>query len=324
MISGFALSHDGRGEPIASVEDLRRVWADENSKLWIDLEEPGEADLVALKDLVDLDPASVEDCLHGDQRPRIDEFNDYMFIVVYGLVGLDDPSEFNPRKLAAFCGKRFLITVHQEPLRTVRTVLDRCNRNAAGALAKGVDSILYSIIDGMVDKYVGVADRYESELEELEEKSLNPTVDERILADSATVRHDLLRLRSLATSQRELLTPVAKGEYDHVSESLEQRFSHVRDHLSQVIDLVDTLRERLHGIRDNYHTAIANRTNAIMKTLTIFATILLPLTFIAGLYGMNLPLWPPPDHPLSFWGVLLFMAAIAAVLLVYFRRKNWL
>ena len=244
-------------------------------------------------------------------------------MVFYGLVGLDDPSEFDPRKLAAFCGKRFLITAHREPLRTVRAVLDRCGRSTANALGKGIDSILYDIIDGMVDKYVVVADRYEGELERLEEQSLDPGVDEQILANSGSVRRDLLHLRSLATSQREMLTPVARGEYDYVSDSLEQRFSHVRDHLSQVIDLVDTLRERLNGIRDNYHTALANRTNAIMKTLTIFATIMLPLTFIAGLYGMNLPLWPPPEDPLSFWGVIGSMIVVAAVLLVYFRRKKW-
>jgi magnesium transporter len=324
MIRGFVRFSDGSVQPIASVDDLRRAWDDENARFWVDFEEPAEADLGGLRDLMHLDEASVEDCLHGEQRPRIDEFDGYMFIVLYGLVGRDDPSEFDPRKLAALCSTRFLITVHREPLRTVRTVLDRCGRNAVNALGKGVDSILYNIIDGMVDKYVVVADRYEGELERIEDQSLDPAVDEHILADSGNVRRDLLHLRSLATSQRELLTPVAKGEYDYVSDSLEQRFSHVRDHLSQVIDLVDTLRERLNGIRDNYNTALANRTNAIMKTLTIFATIMLPLTLIAGLYGMNLPLWPPPEHPLSFWGVLVAMVAVAAVLLVYFRRKKWL
>ena len=125
-----------------------------------------------------LGEASLEDCLHREQRPRIDGFDDYVFIVLYGLVGLDDPSEFNPRKLAAFCGTRFLMTVHREPLRAVRTVLDRCRRNASGLLAKGVDSVVYSIIDGMVDKYTLVADRFESQLEQPEEKSLDPTVDE--------------------------------------------------------------------------------------------------------------------------------------------------
>lgn len=324
MIAGFARSTDGTTKPVRSLGDLAEVWAVEGTHVWVDLEEPEEGELRALTGIFQLDETSLEDCLHGEQRPRIDEFDAYIFIVLYGLVGLHDPSEFDPRKLAAFCGTRFLITVHREPLRTVRTVLDRCSRNAAGMLAKGVDSILYSIIDGMVDKYVVVADRYEGQLEQLEERSLEPTVDEQILADSATVRRDLLHLRSLAASQRELLTPVAKGECDYVSDSLEQRFSHVRDHLSQVIDLVDALRERLNGIRDNYHTALANRTNAIMKTLTIFATILLPLTFIAGVYGMNLPSWPPPEHPLSFWGVLAAMIAVAAVLLVYFRRTRWL
>ena len=324
MIAGFVLFADGRAEAIASIEDVARASAAPEAVFWVDVEAPTEGDLHLLRELNHLDAGCIEDCLHGDQRPRIDEFDDYLFIVVYGLVGPEDPHEYDPRKLAAFCGGRFLITVHREALRTVRAVLDRCGRGTAQALEKGVDFILYNIIDGMVDKYVGVVDGYDAKLEELEEESLSPEVDGQILAECADVRHDLLRLRSLAVSQRELVTPVAKGEYDYLSESLEQRFGHVRDHLSQVIDVVDTLRERLAGVRDNYHTALANRTNAVMKTLTIFATIMLPLTFIAGLYGMNLPLWPPPDHPLSFWGVLGGMAVVAGALLYNFRRRNWL
>ena len=324
MIEGFARLHDGTCTTLTSRDDFAAVWADDQARVWVDLAEPGESELRGVGELVGLDGASLEDCLHGEQRPRLDEFEDHIFIVLYGLVGLDDPHAFDPRKLAAFCGDRFLITVHREPLRTVRQVLDHCKRHTAATLAKGVDAVLYSIIDGMVDKYTVVADRFDQDIERLEDASLDPAVDEGILAASATSRRDLLHLRSLATSQRELLAPVAKGMYDYVSESLEQRFSHVSDHLTQVIDQVDALRERLSGIRDNYQTALASRTNAIVMTLTIFATIMLPLTFIAGVYGMNLPLWPPPDHPLSFWGVMAAMAIVAVVLLVYFRRRKWL
>ncbi len=327
MISGFARLSDGTVERIESVDDLAAAWAKEDAVVWVDYLQPTEPDLRALKDVLGLDEASLEDCLYGEQRPRIDEFDTYIFLVLYGLVGLEDPDEFDPRKLAIFFGSRFLITVHQEPLRTIHTILERSNRGAGstrGGLSKGVDHLLHMIIDGMVDKYVFIADKYEAQLETLEDASLDPLADEQVLVDSAGLRRELLQLRSLAVSQRELLTPIVKSEYDYISESLEQQFKHVRDHLTQVIDLVDTLREQLHGIRDNYHTAVANRTNAIMKTLTIFATILLPLTFIAGVYGMNLPLWPPPDHPLSFWAVMGVMLVLGVSLLLYFRRKHWL
>jgi magnesium transporter len=114
------------------------------------------------------------------------------------------------------------------------------------------------------------------------------------------------------------------GEYDFVSGSLSQQFQHVRDHLSQVIETVNGLRELLGGVYNNYHSALAVRTNEIMKLLTIFAGIMLPLTLIAGIYGMNLDWLPGTHHPLSFWIVMGIMAGIAAILYVYFRRRKWL
>ena len=117
---------------------------------------------------------------------------------------------------------------------------------------------------------------------------------------------------------------MAKGKYDFVSETLSQQFPHVCDHLSQVVDTVDSLRETIVSIRDNYHAALTRRTNEIMKVLTVFAAIMLPLTLIAGIYGMNLPLWPPSNQPFSFWGVLGVMTTIAAVMLLYFWRRKWL
>jgi magnesium transporter len=113
------------------------------------------------------------------------------------------------------------------------------------------------------------------------------------------------------------------GEYDFVSGSLSQQFQHVRDHLSQVIDTVNGLRELLGGVYNNYHSVLTGRTNEIMKVLTIYAGILLPLTLIAGIYGMNLPL-PASNHPLSFWGVMGAMAGITLLLYAYYRRRKWL
>lgn len=324
MFIGFARHADGTTETLESIDALRAAWAREGSIVWADFESPTEADLREFGSVIDVDKESLEDCLTGEQRPRIDEFDGYIFIVLYGLIGLEEPDEFDPLKLSIFFAPRFIITVHREPLRTLRTLTAKARRDPAPVLADDTDGVLYTIIDSMADKYIVVAERYESRLEALEEASLDPDVNESILHDSAGLRGELLSLRTLAVSQRELLAPIAGGEHDHVSETLERRFRHVQDHFSQVVELIDRLREQLHGVRENYHTAVANRTNTIMKTLTIFATILLPLTFIAGIYGMNLPLWPPPEDPTSFWIVVGCMAAIAVVMLAFFRRKHWL
>ena len=176
----------------------------------------------------------------------------------------------------------------------------------------------------MIDNFLDLADTYESRLEELEEKSLARSVDESVLEDMLDLRRDLLELRRVAASQRELLSPLADGELDYVSEKLAQRFSHVRDHIIKAVELIDAQRERLTSVRDNYHTALVVRTNDVMKTLTIFAAVLLPLSVVAGIYGMNLPVWPSAEQPLSFWIVLAVMVAIGGGLLVYFKRRGWL
>lgn len=321
---GFALLPNGECRRLGSLEDIEAMWPHEDTRLWVDLESPTEDDLRRLGSIAGLDEEALDDCLHGEQQPRVDEFEGYIFLVLYGLLGLKEQQELDPHKLAAFCGSRFLITVGRDPLLSVRQVRSRCGRHPETLLVRGVDVVLFEIIDTMVDYYLSVIDRYEDRLEALEEKSFDTDVDEEVLEEAAEVRRDLLELRRLAVAQRHLLQPVARGEYDFISETLGQQFSHVCDHLSQVIDTVDGLRETIVSIRDNYHAGLTRRTNEIMKVLTLYAGIMLPLTLVAGIYGMNLPLWPSSNNPASFWGVLASMSLIAGFLLIYFRRRKWL
>ena len=324
MFTGYVRRADGTTRTLDSVTDLAEQWLDKEAAIWIDLEEPSEDEVRAVDAVIDLDDEAWEDCLHGEQRPRIDEYETYIFLVLYGLPGSNRETDARPRKLAAFCGGRFLITVHREPLRTIERLRKRCRQHAGHFLQSGVDHLLYYIMDGMVDNYLRVAETYEARLEELEERSQDPAVDGSLFADVSELRWDLLGLRRVAAAQLELIEPISEGEYDYISETLGRQFAHVRDHLLKVLEHVDNLRELMNGVRDNYHAALANRTTVIVQTLTIFAAILLPLSLIAGIYGMNLPLWPKPDHPATFWGILGVMGLAAFGLLLYFRRKRWL
>jgi len=323
MLTGFALHADARVEVIHTKEEIVRAWRDEPTTLWLDYAEPTGEELAALARVLELDEASIDDCLRGEQRPRLDEFDNYIFLVLYAALA-PTGERFNPRKLAVFVGARYLVTVHHEPIRAVSGVLDRCGRTPDRSLAAGADAVLFSIIDAVVDNYLIAVEEQETLVEALEDRSLDPDVDESVLIASSALRRELLAVRGLAVAQRELLLPIARGECDYVADTLGQRFGHVRDHLTQVAETVDSLRDHLAAVRENYNTSLANRTNAIMKTLTLMATVMLPLTLIAGIYGMNLPLWPPPEHPLSFWVVLSAMAATTAGLLVYFRKKGWI
>jgi magnesium transporter len=320
----FVESGEGSLRKLESIEEVRAAWQEPGVRVWVDLEAPDRPELLALRDIFHLDDESLDDCLDGEQWPRIDDFGEHIFLVLYGLFGLKEAGEVDPHKLSVFCGPRFLITVHRHPLLTVRQVKARCGRHPESVIGRGVDYVLCAVIDAMVENYVRVAARYEERLDALEEESLSPDVDAPLLAKLADLRRDLLELRRLATSQRELLRPLMLGEYDFISGSLSQQFQHVGGHLSQVIESVNGLRELLGGVYQNYHSALSDRTNEIMKALTIYAGILLPLSVITGIYGMNVPLWPSPESPWSFWVVLGVMIVITLVLYVHFRRKKWL
>jgi len=326
MLHAVVRHPDGSGAFITSFDELASAYSRAEDYIWIDLEAPTDEEMVELHKLIPLDDCAREDCLHGAQRPRIDEFDEYIFLVLYGMRGadLDDIEQVEPRKLAAFFGPRFLITIHRLAMASINEERERARRLPANYLADGPDDVLYRIVHRMVDRFTGVAELYETAVEVLEDRSLADYIDRELLVEASDLRRALLEMRHLAVCQRELIRPLAEGDLDYIAPDLHPHFSHVADQLAQVIELIDSMREQIAGVRDNYRTSIATRTNEIIRMLTIFATIMLPLSLIAGIYGMNLPSWPPPDNPVSFWVVIGVMATIATTMLFYFRRKRWL
>jgi magnesium transporter len=315
---------DGTFEHHDSLDAVRQLAVTDQTSLWIDLEDSDERLLQEVGGLFKVAPEALEDCLHGEQRPRIDEFDDHVFLVLYGFPATIEGGHFEPKKLAVFCGSRFLLSVHQDPLPTIADVRSRCSRHPQQWLGRGVDFLLYSIVDGMADRYAMLVEELEIRLDQLEERSSSPDSDGDFFAELSQLRRELLNLRHIAASQRDVIVPVAKGECDYVSTNLETRFSHVRDHLTQVVEHIERLRELLNAARDNHHARIADRMADTVKTLTVFASVVLPVSLVAGIYGMNLPVWPPSGEPWSFWVVIAAMGGIAAALLAYFRSRRWI
>lgn len=323
MIRGYALTSDGRTEMIASIESAGEAVRSGASALWLDLEAPGRDDLATLGNVFGFSVESIEDCYKGEQRPRVDEYDDYAFLILYGVVGPEEPAVLSPRKVGVFVNEHYIITVHMAPLITINDLHRRCERHAANVLGRGTDFFLYLFIDGIVDRILDLTNAYETRIEEVEDASLSPEAGASILSRVTDLRHDLLDLRQLASAQRDVLLPMRRGEYAWISRDDELRFNHVVDHITTALEIINSLRDLLAGVRDNYHSVLAERMNEIIKTLTIFATILLPLSLIAGIYGMNVALWPGPENPYAFWGILCVMGAVVLGLVAYFRRQGW-
>jgi magnesium transporter len=323
MVRGFVKGRDGTVTSIDSLEDLAAAAKIDRENLWCDFEGPDRAAMDELRDIFGLDAEALDDCLEGEQRPRIDEFHEYLFLVSYGAMGPERHHHFAPRKIAAFLGNDFLITVHRESLRTIDAVYKRCVKNGNRMLSKGGAHLLFTMLDGIVDNYMIVSEKFDDRLEVLEEECFKPDVDESLLQRASVLRREVLELRRIAASQREMLLPVASGDYDYFSESLEKDFRHVIDHLTKTIESIDNQRELLNSLRDNYQAVLGNRMNAVMKTLTIFASLFLPLSLLAGIYGMNTPLWPDPASAATFWLIIGTMITAMIIMLTYFHLRRW-
>jgi len=322
MISGYVLADDGSVQHLGSLDELAEAWQSKPKCLWADVAATDTAVLDRLGELFDLDAEALEDCRIGEQRPRTDDFDEHLFVLVYGILGPEDPPRFSPRKLGIFFGDRFILTVHALSFRTLTRIHKRLERKPAATLRRGADFLLYSILDGLVDNYLVCTEAVEDQLDELDRQSLTMDADVSLLAQLSEQRETVLDMRRMIAAQRELVAAFAHGEYDEISDRLQGRFQHVRDHLTQAYELIEAQREIVHGIRDNYFAVLSERTNRFMRTLTLFATFMLPLTFIAGLYGMNVWLWPDTSSPYTTLFVLGIMAAVVAMMIIYFRRKK--
>lgn len=321
---GFLNVPGKRIKTVRSLAEFREELSDGAERFWIDLQDPKEEELRELGKLLELADEAIEDCLEGEQRPRIDDYVDYFLLVLYGVVPPEGDPIDGPRKLVVFCSPRFVLTVHQEPLRTTDALRRRCKRHGQTYLSHGVDRLLFRLVDEIVDNYLVFIEDCDDQIELLEQRSFDLVDEENLLREIAQLRRQLLEFRRLASAQRSLLEPISKGDFDFVSSDLSAEFVHVRDHLTHALDRSEALRDRLNGALHNYHSALAKRTNDIMRVLTIFAAIMLPLSLIAGIYGMNVPIWPAENSQHSFWGILAVMAAIAGGLLWFFRRRGWL
>ncbi len=324
MLHGYVVTDAGTVREVTNAEELQQAVAAGCGRIWVDILADGGQEVADTGRILGLHADAVRDATEGEPRPRIDEFDDHIFLIMYGAVGPEEPLVFSPRKLAIFLTATAFVTVHDKPHRTIERLHRRFKTRSHAALEGGVDTLLLTIFDSIMDNYLLVSENFDQRVSELEEKSLDPKVLPDLLESISGVRGELLQMRRLASQHHEVLQPIAEGEIDLISPNLENSFAHVRDHITRTIETIDGTREILHGVRDNYQAALLNRTNHVIQTLTTFSTIFLPLTLLAGIYGMNTDLWPPADMPGAFWIYIGGMTAIGLGLYLYFRMRRFL
>jgi len=331
MVTALILLGDGRtadtAEPTAIAEALR----DPAARFWVDLNDPSEEDFALLDDVFGFHPLAIEDCMGHVQRPKIESYNHvgdacrqgYFYMVIHGP-DLDSTHErLGTRELDLFVSERYLVTIHENGVRPVDERLARARRDIRSSLEQGIDVLLYNILDVLVDNYLPILDGLQENLTELEDRALSDPGG-GLLNEISTLKRDLLNLRRTVGPQREVIAQLTRGDVPFIREGTRIYLRDVLDHLIRIVETVELYRELISGARDIYLSAVNNNLNQIVKTLTIFTVVVIPLNVISGFFGMNFEHIPGLHSPLAFWATVAVMAASAGCALFLFRRWKWI
>ena len=266
----------------------------------------------------------LEDILNTGQRPKMDNYGDYLFIVLKMIYCNGKESEIVAEQISLILGSNFVISFQEETEKDVFNPVRERIRSGCGRIRKmGPDYLAYALMDAIVDNYFAVLESLGEQIELLQEELIADPRPETLQAINH-LKREMIFLRKSVWPLREVVSGLERGESPLIKSETGIFLRDLYDHTIQTMDTLETCRDMLSGMLDIYLSSISNRMNAVMKVLTIIATIFIPLTFIVGIYGMNFKYMPELEWRWSYPLVLLVMAAIAVSMLIYFRRKKWL
>ncbi|MEI8254406.1 MAG: magnesium/cobalt transporter CorA [Deltaproteobacteria bacterium] len=291
--------------------------------VWIDADEHGPVVRDLLLEQLQIHPLVVEDIFSDRITPKVEEYETFLYIVMHGVHSDESPDEtLTTIELDVVIGDNWVFTHHTQPMPTIDDLHAELKRNPR-PLMRGPAWIAHSLIDHLTDYYLPVVDRFDDKIADLEKD-----VVERMAPDTVTriftLRRSIQHLRRLSVHQRDTLARLSRGEFERIPDAARPFYRDVFDHFVRIADLADSYRELLTSALETYMSVTANRTNEIMKVLAIISTIMLPLTFVAGLYGMNFDHMPELHWHYGYGFALGLMAAIAASFMWFFRRRGWI
>lgn len=291
---------------------------------WINVDGIHQIEMLGkLGEHFELHPLIMEDILNTDQRPKIEDFEHYSYIVLNMLYYHNKNGEIISEQVSLILGSNFVISFQEKEMDIFKPVRDRIRSNKGRIRKLGADYLTYSLMDSIVDNYFIILETLGEKIEFLEEELVIHPIPETLQAIYG-LKRNMIILRKAVWPLREVVDNLERGESPLVKESTLVYFRDIYDHTIYVIDTIEIFRDMISGMLEIYLSGISNRLNAIMKVLTIIATIFMPLTFIAGVYGMNFRYMPELTWRWGYPAILLVMAAVAFSMLVYFRKKKWL
>lgn len=329
MIRALYRTSEGRLTPELPLADIPAALADRKGLLWVDVvpDAPDKSDAEALlRDTFKFHPLAIDDALRETHLPKVDDWKDYLYVVL-------EEAEFDPvtehlvaYELDIFLGKNFLVTLREHTIGAVERVWKSCLREPLH-LTAGPDHLLYQVVDWMVADYMPTVDALDEAIDDIESRVFSRPSPE-LLARIFRLKRALVRMRRAMSPEREVLNRLARDDYAVIDAKDRVYFRDIYDHIVRLVDINEGLRDQIAGVMDLYLSATANRTNQIMKVLTMVNVLFLPIMFLAGFFGMNFfgeSIEVTHSYPgrLLLAGVLASVVAIPAAMYVWMRRRKW-
>jgi len=304
--------------------ELTDEWRrDSDDLLWADIEQPSSEELEPLLEKrMGFHELAAEDCLSPNTLPKYDAFAAYDFFIFRTVdVNLSEHGS-ETYKLAAFLGRNFLFTIHRRPNPSTDKVRDRLRADSR-ILGKGADFVLYCIVDDMVDAHFPLLEEIEECVDRLQDRIFKEAETQH-LDELLDLKRDINVVRRQSLPQRDLLNQISRGDAQFIQRQHLIYYRDIYDHMYRISETIDVERDMMSGTMEAYLSVVANRTNEIMKVLTIFSALLLPLTLIAGIYGMNFANQPELRWHYGYWYAIGLMAITAFGMLAWFHRRGWI
>jgi magnesium transporter len=304
--------------------DLPVLLADPANLIWVDMEAPTKDDLKILSEVFRFHPLTIEDAEMTRNHPKVEAFPDYLFFIVHGVKSETNSFNFVTKEMDGYLGENFVVTFHHENFRSI-DVVKRQIRCSPYIFSRGADYLLHQILDQIVDLYIPVVDDFDAAIDDIEDRIFRmENADNRILEEIMDLKRSVNRLIRISSKQSNVLYRLAHGEFPIIDQNILPFYRDIYDHLQRAVSLAENYRDLVGGLLDIHFSVVANRTNDVIKFLTIFSAIILPLSLIAGIYGMNFENMPELKTRHGYFITLGAMAATVVALLFYFWRKGWI
>ncbi|AEE95439.1 magnesium/cobalt transporter CorA [Mahella australiensis] len=322
MVRAFIYDKGSGLKETENTDEMIEVFAEQRKIMWVDIDRPSDEEARILDDGFHFHPLAVEDCLHDLQRPKLDNYEGYFFAVMHAVVAADKRVRVRAGEFDMFASQRYVVTFHKDELKFVNATMDVYRKNPA-LFEKGTDFIVYNLMDALVDEYFPLLDDIDERLNRIEGRIFKKP-DQSVLNDLFKLRRGITRIRRMISPQRDIVNLMLRHDFEYMSDESRAYFMDVYDHLMRLFDMADLYHDMISTSMDAYLSSVSNSMNSVMKVLTVITTIMMPLSVITGIYGMNFEYMPELKWRYGYlwaWGL---MAASVAAMVIYIRRKHWL